>query len=245
MERKHKHLVETGLAYASIPHKFGMKPFSLPIFWLITFPLLSHKRNLPLKFFFIDRLITNFSVFVCVCWPILRPYNKHKLDYRARPCVFIGYNPSLVGYRSFHSPPHWLCLHCSSCHLWWNCFSSPPHFLSLLKCSLSPSQSLFCHPLFKSHRVPPLPPNLVHFGPSILHLHSFWMNPLLLNNRLSLPNLQPCLQLIMSRPTLQLCRRPLHLLSSILALLHQPVWNLCALGHKTKFQTPSVLWWNG
>jgi len=33
------------------------------------------------------------------CYPLLHPYNKHKLEFRSKQCIFIGYNSNHKGYR--------------------------------------------------------------------------------------------------------------------------------------------------
>lgn len=42
----------------------------------------------------------------CACYPSLRDYNKHKFDYHASKCIFIGYSLSHKGYKCLHSFGH-------------------------------------------------------------------------------------------------------------------------------------------
>ncbi|KAL4385824.1 hypothetical protein GQ457_15G010320 [Hibiscus cannabinus] len=39
------------------------------------------------------------KVFVSLCYPYTRPFNRHKLSYRSKPCVFLGYCVKYHGYQ--------------------------------------------------------------------------------------------------------------------------------------------------
>ena len=107
VERKTRHLVETGLALLATT--------SLPLqFWLYVFHTATYLINrLPTKvlqfhslFQVLFNKIPNYhhlKVFGCLCYPYLLPYNKHKLCYRFSPCVFLGYSPTHKGYMCFDS----------------------------------------------------------------------------------------------------------------------------------------------
>jgi histone deacetylase 1/2 len=84
-ERKHRHIVETGLtllAHAGVPYRFWSDAFSTACFLINRLPSRVVGMQTPL-----ERLLgekpdyTFFKVFGYACWPHLRPYNKHKLDF--------------------------------------------------------------------------------------------------------------------------------------------------------------------
>jgi histone deacetylase 1/2 len=107
-ERKHRHIVETGLtllAHASVPYRFWSDAFSTACFLINRLPSRVISMQTPL-----ERLLgevpdyTFFKVFGCACWPHLRPYNKHKLEFRSKKCVFLGYSSLHKGYKCLHVP---------------------------------------------------------------------------------------------------------------------------------------------
>lgn len=94
-EIKHRHIVEVGLALlsqASMPIKFWDEAFQNACFLINRLPSKVINNLSPL-----ERLLgskPNYSflqIFGCACWPNLRPYNTHKLQFKSQECVFIGY----------------------------------------------------------------------------------------------------------------------------------------------------------
>jgi histone deacetylase 1/2 len=107
-ERKHRHVVETGLtllAHASMPYCYWSDAFSTACFLINRLPSRVINMQTP-----IERLLgetpdyTFFKVFGCACWPHLRPYNNRKLEFRSKQCVFLGYSSLHKGYKCLHIP---------------------------------------------------------------------------------------------------------------------------------------------
>ncbi|KAK1432520.1 hypothetical protein QVD17_09417 [Tagetes erecta] len=102
-ERKHRHIVETGLAMlfnAHVPASFWVDAFTSATYIInrVPTPLLENKSPFQILF---DQLpnYSNFRVYGCRVFPYLRDYAKHKLEPRSLPCIFIGYSSSHKGFR--------------------------------------------------------------------------------------------------------------------------------------------------
>ncbi|KAJ0628055.1 putative RNA-directed DNA polymerase [Helianthus annuus] len=102
-ERKHRHIVETGLAMllnAHVPASFWADAFASAthIINRVPTPLLENKS--PFQVLFNQEpKFSNFRVYGCRVFPYLRDYAKHKLEPRSLPCIFIGYCSSHKGFR--------------------------------------------------------------------------------------------------------------------------------------------------
>jgi transposase InsO family protein len=102
-ERKHRHIVDTGLAllaHAHVPLKFWDEAFLTATYLINRLPTRVIDNKCPL-----ERLLNtppNYSmlkIFGCACWPHLRAYNNRKLAFRSKECVFLGYSSLHKGYK--------------------------------------------------------------------------------------------------------------------------------------------------
>ncbi|GMI72814.1 hypothetical protein HRI_000950700 [Hibiscus trionum] len=103
VERKHRHIVELGLtlmAQSSVPFKYWSDSFYTAIFLINRMPSKVLGGVTPFEKNFKKKPDLNFlKVYGCQCFPLTRPYNSHKLEYRSKPCVFLGYCANQHGYK--------------------------------------------------------------------------------------------------------------------------------------------------
>jgi hypothetical protein len=94
--------VETGLtllAQSGLPLKYWVDSFLTSIFLINRLPSLVTNNTSPFfKLFKKEPDYTLLRTFGCLCYPLLRPYAAHKLSFRSKPCIFIGYGANQRGY---------------------------------------------------------------------------------------------------------------------------------------------------
>ncbi|KAG8480278.1 hypothetical protein CXB51_024811 [Gossypium anomalum] len=97
VERKHRYIVDTGmtlLAQASVPMHLWAHAFKSASYLINR--LATHVLNRKSPYEMLHKTLPNYmhlKVFGCRCYPYLRPFNTHKLQYQSRLCVFLGYSP--------------------------------------------------------------------------------------------------------------------------------------------------------
>jgi len=89
----------TFLASASLHIEFWGEAFSITthIINILPSPVLQNKSPY-VALFHKDPTYTHLKSFGCACYPLLRPYNTHKLDFKSTCCLFFGYNLYNKGY---------------------------------------------------------------------------------------------------------------------------------------------------
>ena len=102
-ERKHRHLVETGLAllaHSQLPLRYWDEAFLTACYLINRMPTPVINKETPLyRLMHVQPNYSFLRIFGCACWPSLRKYNSHKLEFRSKMCVFLGYSPLHKGYK--------------------------------------------------------------------------------------------------------------------------------------------------
>jgi histone deacetylase 1/2 len=103
VERKHRHLVETGLtllSQAHLPMQYWDHAFVTAAFLINRLPT-PVLENQSTYYVLLNKQpdYKALKVFGCACFPFLRPYNSNKLNYRSQECVFLGYSSTYKGYK--------------------------------------------------------------------------------------------------------------------------------------------------
>ncbi|KAJ4779344.1 polyprotein [Rhynchospora pubera] len=92
--------------HAAIPMKFWDFIFESVVFVINRLPPAADQNGIsPYEKLFHHKPDYDFlHVLGCACFPLLRPYNKHKLQPRSAECVFLGYSTTYKGYYCLHVP---------------------------------------------------------------------------------------------------------------------------------------------
>ncbi|KAG8499662.1 hypothetical protein CXB51_006097 [Gossypium anomalum] len=101
-ERKHRHIVETGLtllAQSNLPMMYWGYAFCSAVHLINRLPTPVLQGQSPYQVLYgKEPTYDHLRVFGCCCFPYLRPFLSHKLDFRSQPCTFLGYSSQHKGY---------------------------------------------------------------------------------------------------------------------------------------------------
>lgn len=91
----------------SFPYKFWDYAFLTSVYLINRLHTTALKFDTPyIKLFNLNSDYTLLKVFGCSCFLLLRPYNKHKLQFMSQECVFLGYSISHKGYKCLDVDGH-------------------------------------------------------------------------------------------------------------------------------------------
>ena len=94
----------SSLHHASLPLKFWDFAFCTAVYLINRLPTTS--LNFLVTYHMLFQQFPDYTflkTFGCACFPLLRPYNNHKVDFRSAECLFLGYSTSHKGYKCMSS----------------------------------------------------------------------------------------------------------------------------------------------
>lgn len=140
------HIVEIGLSlffHSSVPHIYWNDAFLTSTYLINRLPTASLGISPHEKLHQQAPDFSFFKIFGCACFTFLQPFNKHKLDFRSKLCIFLSYKNLLRYYK---------CLNLNSSHIF------VPHHVIFDETSFP-----FC-----THHTPPALPFAPHFETTLL-----------------------------------------------------------------------------
>ena len=103
VERRHRHIVDVGLtflAHAGLLFRYWQYAFEIAVYVINRLPSSVNPVKSPYELLFGRAPEYQFlRSFGCLCFPHIRPYQRHKMSFRSSPSVFLGYSSSHHGYR--------------------------------------------------------------------------------------------------------------------------------------------------
>ena len=102
VERKHRHIVEyalTVVSHSQLPPSYWSYVVSIAVHIINRLPTPILNNSTPWEVLFKSKPdLTHLRSSGYICFPLLRPYNAHKLLPHTSPCIFLGYLAHLKGY---------------------------------------------------------------------------------------------------------------------------------------------------
>jgi hypothetical protein len=95
-ERKLRNILETGLtllAHSHLSNRYWVDAFLSAVYIINRLPTPILDNTSP--FFTLYKKEPDYTilkVFGCKCYPLIHPYGRHKLDFRSKPCIFLGFH---------------------------------------------------------------------------------------------------------------------------------------------------------
>lgn len=103
VKRRHHQIVEMGLvllAHSNLPQPYWEDAFQMAKYIINRLPRKILNNKSPFEKAYNEKPNYGFMcTFGCTCWPNLRPYNRHKIDFLLKTCIFVDYSLSHQGYK--------------------------------------------------------------------------------------------------------------------------------------------------